>query len=78
MELNVLGRVLAQVEQASSHLPLAARVRELDVLAREAEQAERHVRYVLAQRERARARYGRRDGQSADVSVLVAGACFWW
>ncbi len=59
VELDVLGRVLAQVEPAGAHVPAPPRVR-VDDEQLQAHAPERDVRHVPALRGRARARHGHR------------------
>ena len=72
MELELLGRVLAQVEQARAHVPPAARLRVDDLQLQDLAQV-RYVPDVLPVRGDARARDGDRDEENQVVFVHNAG-----
>ena len=72
MELDLVGRVLAQVEQARAHLPPPARVRVDDELV-QALALGRHVRHLPPLRCGTRTRYGYRDEEDQVLSVCAPG-----
>lgn len=72
MELDQLGRILSQMEQASAHFLAATCVR-LDDYELQALEKERDDRDVLAERMCTRARHGRCYPEDQDVFVLAAG-----
>lgn len=71
MELDLLGRILPQMEQARTHLPPPPRLRLLDLLLQTLS-PERHVLHLPAQRGGARVGHGDRDQEDPDVSVRDA------